>query len=349
MRRALRITAIVLGVAMLAPIAIVGLVLIAASTRYGDRLIEQAIFRLTHGEIVVQGLSVELPGGFRLVRLELRDPRGTWLSADDGRVEWSLSRLLSGDPTVDWLSADGVHFDRIPIPTGPPKPPPSLPIPVRFQVVDISRFDIGPDLIGTAAAFRASGSGRLHTLDDSSVDAKAERLDSPGRYAVVAAIGRAGITIRAEADEPAGGLLAVAGKLPDIGAITARATLEGPRADAALTADVAAGELRAGAHGRINLDSQSADLTLAARAPAMTPRPDFSWQSVAVDAHVSGSATAPEASGTIRIDGLVAAGASATSVNADVAGDKGRIDARPPRSPICACPALNPTCWPPHP
>jgi len=324
MRRALRIAAIGTGIAVLATAGLFALVLVAANTTIGARLVEQVVLRMTHGEIAVEGLSGPLLDAPRIARVELRDPHGTWLSADNIRVQWSAASVLSGTATIDWLNIESIRVNRPPAPAGPPKPF-KLVLPTMAHVVEVARLDLAPALIGTPAAFRLTGSGTVFTFDDNNIDARAERLDGSGHYTATTDIDGSHVAIRVTADEPAGGFLSVVGKLPAIGAITATATLEGPRQSAALTAKVAAGELRAEAHGRINIVDQTADLAFAAQAPAMAPRPDLSWRSVAVDAHVRGSATAPEASGTVRIEDLTAAGASAASVNADLAGDKGRV------------------------
>ena len=57
---------------------------------------------------------------------------------------------------------------------------------------------------------------------------------------------------------------------------------------------------------------------MAAAAPAMTPRPDISWQDVNIAAHVQGTFTRPELSGHVQIDALKAVGAGMAHLTADL-------------------------------
>ncbi len=63
-----------------------------------------------------------------------------------------------------------------------------------------------------------------------------------------------------------------------------------------------AGPLAASAQGTLDLVHNAADLTVAAHAPAMTPRPDVSWQAVALDARVQGAFERPNVNGQLRLD-----------------------------------------------
>ena len=99
--------------------------------------------------------------------------------------------------------------------------------------------------------------------------------------------------------------------------------MAGPRTAEATKLQLSAGPLTASANGTVDLQGQSAMLDVAANAPAMNPAPGVSWQSVALQAHVKGPFTAPDATGTLRLDGLAAAGAAVASLSADLAGNKG--------------------------
>ena len=80
--------------------------------------------------------------------------------------------------------------------------------------------------------------------------------------------------------------------------------LDGPQGAVATHLTLSAGPLHAAADGTLDLEHLAADLTVSASAPAMQPRPDIAWQSVALDAHVSGPFTRPDATGHLRIDAL---------------------------------------------
>ncbi|HEY8289776.1 MAG TPA: translocation/assembly module TamB domain-containing protein, partial [Acetobacteraceae bacterium] len=185
--------------------------------------------------------------------------------------------------------------------------------------------DIGQPVAGQAVALAIDGSARLPSLTEGSAQVEAHRLDAQGTYKLDATIDPARIRATIKADEPPHGLIAGLAALPDLGAITIDATLDGPRTALGTKLAVSAGPLRATADGTVDLVHEAADLSLSAHAPAMAPRPDIAWQSVAVDARLHGSFTRPEATGTVRIAGLAAAGASIATLNADISGDSGQV------------------------
>lgn len=94
--------------------------------------------------------------------------------------------------------------------------------------------------------------------------------------------------------------------------------------------DVAAaiGVMRATAAGQLNLKDSSGDLDVTVSLPAMTPVSDVAWQSASLRAHLSGPMTGPRGSGTLSIDRLTAAGATAERLQADVSADPDRIGAQ---------------------
>ena len=91
---------------------------------------------------------------------------------------------------------------------------------------------------------------------------------------------------------------------------------------------LAAGALRGSARGTVDLEHHAADLDVTATAPAMTPRPDLSWQSVALDAKIDGPFVRPAVSGTLDVDALKAAGASVAQITAKVQGSSGGCGCR---------------------
>ena len=111
----------------------------------------------------------------------------------------------------------------------------------------------------------------------------------------------------------------ISGRYPSTPRWTARATAVGTK----LAVD--AGPLTARAGGTLDLVHSAADLAVQAHAPAMSPRPDLSWQSIALDARVRGQFTAPEANGTLAIAALQATGAAIQRIDATVQGNAGQV------------------------
>ncbi len=91
---------------------------------------------------------------------------------------------------------------------------------------------------------------------------------------------------------------------------------------------VRAGGLAADAHGTLDLKGLAADLDVTAHAPAMAPAPGVAFQDVALHAHVSGPFATPDATGTLHIDALKAAGAAVRVLSADVSGNRGKVSLR---------------------
>ena len=131
-----------------------------------------------------------------------------------------------------------------------------------------------------------------------------------------------------QADEPAGGLLSRLADVPGLGALSIGVAANGPWAGVETRVDAKAGDLRLAASGRVDLPGQSSDFQVTASAPAMTPRPDVSWQAVTLQAHVTGEWLRPHATGTLDVDELAAAGASVRRLQAALTGDLGHVGVR---------------------
>ena len=329
MRRLGRVLLWLLGVLVLIPVLVIVAALVLLNVNPGRRLVEQLARQLTSGQVVIAGLGGRFPDALTLHHAELHDAQGVWLSLDDVVLDWSPLALLHGEARVDRLSAGAVNVPRLPVSSAPAKPQPSsnqpfsLPVRVVVDSLQVQRATIGAPVAGVAAVLSLQGSGRLASLQDGSADVTLHRLDSPGSYEVHGALDPAHLTARLAVSEPAGGLIAEVAKLPNLGAIAVNASVDGPRTAEATKLQLSAGQLTASANGTIDIQDQSAALNVAANAPAMSPAPGVSWQSVALQARVNGPFTAPDATGTLRLEGLAAAGAAVASLSADLAGNKG--------------------------
>ncbi len=331
MRRARRILLWFVGALLALPVVVVAVVFIGLNIGPGRILAEQMIGRLTGGTVIVDRLSGRFPDALRVYHLEVRDAQGAWLIADDVRLDWSPTRLLRRTAQVGLLEAARLQVPRLPA-SSPAEPAPAKPsepftLPVRViaQRVHVARAELGPGVLGAAAALSLDGSADVASLQDGSVDLALQRLDAAGSYKAAVRLEPAHVTATLDAAEPDGGLIATAATLPGLGPITIKAGLDGPRNAAATDLALTAGPLQAGAKGTVDLDGSAADLDVSASAPAMTPRPDVAWQGITLQAHVHGPFAKPDATGQLRVDGLAAAGAAVGRLVADVNGNAGRI------------------------
>ncbi len=330
-RRLLRAAAWTLAVLLAIPVLVLATILLAANTDPGRRLIEREAASLTGGTVVLQGLSGRFPDRLRLAHAELHDADGTWVSLDRLALDWSPLRLISRDAFIDRLDVDALRLDRLPAPS-PAKPDEAkksgsftLPVRVDVQTLHVLRLTLGQPVAGVAAVAEVSGAAHLASLSEGDGSVSVTRIDTPGTYRASGRIGPNSLQATLDAAEPPGGLASTVAHLPDLGALTLHAGLDGPRTAEATTLSLQAGDLRADAHGTLDLANRSADIELAATAPAMTPAPGVSWHGVSLQAHTRGPFTAPDATGHLDIDALAAGGATLDRLLADVSGTLGRV------------------------
>ena len=329
MRLLRRIALWLVAVLVLIPVLAILAALVLLNIDPGRRLVEHLAQQLTSGQVVIAGLGGRFPDALTLRHAEVRDGQGAWLYLDDVALDWSPLALLHGEARVDRVAAGSIDVPRLPVSTAPAKPQPassgsfSLPVRVTLGTLQVNRAAIGAPVAGVAATLSLDGSGRLASLQDGSADVILQRLDGPGSYEVHGTIDPTHLAARLTVSEPAQGLIAQVARLPNLGPITLKASVDGPRTAETAKLQLTAGPLTATADGTIDLQGQTAILDVTANAPAMHPAPGVSWQSVALQTHVQGPFTAPDAAGTLRLEGLAAAGAAVASLSADLAGNKG--------------------------
>ena len=323
MRRALKVAGWTLAVLAALPVLAVLAVWGALNTEWGRGLLEREAGPATGGAVTMSGLSGRFPEALRLRRLELHDAQGVWLVADGIVLDWSPARLFSKVADIQALTAERMEVLRRRVSDSSGSY--SLPVRVVLRLVRVDRLQIDQAVAGTAAVLGLDGHADVTTMSAGSLALSLRPLDGGGAYTLDGTLAPDHATATLDLSEPPGGLIAGLAHLPDLGALNLHAHVDGPTAALATQLALAAGPLRADAHGTVDVPGQSADLDLAASAPAMTPRVDVSWQSIGLDAHVHGQWTKPDASGTLRVAGLQAAGSAVQTVAADVAGNAGHV------------------------
>ena len=199
---------------------------------------------------------------------------------------------------------------------------------VEVEATHVDRVDVGAAVAGAPAAVTLDAVAHLDSLKQGDADATIRQIGGAGTYKLSGRIDDAHITAHVDASEPAHGLVSGLAGLPDLGALAVRASVDGPWTAAVTDVAISAGPLRATAKGSVNVTGQAADLDVGASAPAMAPRPDLTWQSIALDAHVHGPFTKPEATANLRVDSLAAAGAALHQLTAQVSGNAGAVALR---------------------
>jgi translocation and assembly module TamB len=349
------------GVVLLVALLLAGVVG-GSATRPGRAALERLGTALSGGTVHVAGLSGWLFGTSRIARLEVSDAHGPWLTIDGLSLDWSPLRLLAGTVMVRRIAADRVVVSRRPAFAGGSGVGPGagggtarLPVGVDLAALQIARLDlaarvVGPDA-GAAVSLVVDGTARLEAIDrgtarldvrgfgkadrseagqgatgQGTIDQGTTDLGGAGTYTVEATLGPGGLHAALHLAEPAGGLIGSLAALPEIGAITADATLDGKLSAIATKVAVTAGQLQAQVTGQVDASGDySADLQFSAEAPAMAPRAGLSWHDITLNGHLRGPLAKPDAGATLVAEGLSLGQAGIGRITAKVQGNAGSL------------------------
>jgi translocation and assembly module TamB len=327
MRRSVKASLWTLGILATLPLFLTAVVLIAANTQPGRDLIERLVPQVTGGMVRLEGLGGSIPATLRAARIEVGDADGVWLVIEHLTLDWTPSRLLTGEALIDRLSAGKIRLERLPAGSSETSETSSfnLPLRVRLKSLQVARLDLAAAVAGTAESFSIKGQARLVSLTQGDVAIDIRELEGTGSYRLDGNFDPTVLEGRLTVEEPANGSLARLAGLEDLGAIAIDGTLKGPHSAVATDLSLQAGPLSAQVLGKLDLRSYAADLKLTASAPAMRPRPDLSWDAVSLDATLSGQIERPTAVGSLHIAAFHAGGAEIRDIAADVQGDTGQL------------------------
>ena len=288
MRPAVKRTAWIAGGLCLFIVTLIATVWVAGNTDPGRRLIERLTSQLTGGTVQLAGLGGAIPMQLTLDQLQLRDRQGVWLSADHVSLRWHPIEYLRNRVHVDTLQAARLHMERTPVSDGKRGGNATIP---DIEVGDfkIGVVELGAPLVGTPAAFTATGRLQMHSLEDANADLVAHRTDGDGDYVLHASLDPSSMTGSLSVHEPAGGPLENLLSLPGLGALSANASVAGPRSAERVDVTVDAGNLHLHAQGSMDLIRSTADLDYSLQAAALAPRPDLEWSRLALQGNWHGS------------------------------------------------------------
>ena len=297
-----------------------------ANSESGRQFVERKVEQESGGTVKISGLTGSLPGQIAVARIELTDSEGVWATIEDAALDWTPTALLRGKASIRTLSARHVVLLRQPVPeAGESGGKTELPVRVALRHFQIDRLDLAEPVAGAAASLTVSGDADLPSLWHSRADLAVKRLDAEGNYTVHAVLEGDGSQIEITAEEPAQGLLARLASLPDLGLLQLKATLAGPPNAEKIEFHLAAGSLTGEGHGTADFKTRHLDLDLGVRSSAMTPRPDLSWRSAKLEAHVHGAFDQPEAEGHLIVEGIASGGSGLDRVEADLHGKNGKV------------------------
>lgn len=230
---------------LLLPLVAVGLGFAWIQTGAGQRQAAALIGDLASGPdfgLRIGGISGLVPFDMQVRDVEVADADGVWLTVDSAVLAWSPAALLSGTLEIDALTAGTVTVVRPPLP-GPVDPAaeaepfglPELPVGVVVHRLAIDRVALDAPVLGQPAAFSIDGTARLTDPETGLLlTLAAERTDGrDGRMAVdlVYTPQENRLSLKAEVDEPAGGVIATLAQLPDLPPVSVRLDGDGALAD----------------------------------------------------------------------------------------------------------------------
>ncbi len=315
------------------PVLLIALVLIAANFEPSRRLIEEQVRAATQGQVILQGLAGRFPDALRLARLELRDAQGPWLVLEGLSLDWSPQALMGREVRIDRLALEHLSLARLPLSEEKPAPPPDnsgfqMPagILIKIGAFEVARLELLAPIAGVAAILKIAGESSLTSSMQGRVNLIINRLDGPGHYQLTATGDPQTLTAELALEEPVGGLISRLANLPELGALSVTARIDGPHEAEQVHLTIVAGPLKVAIHGKVDGLAQSADLAVEASAPAMRPRADLAWRGVTLSGQVKGSIKTPEALIHLGLEGLEAGGAQLDRLSAEITGSRGAVD-----------------------
>ncbi|HEX3843787.1 MAG TPA: translocation/assembly module TamB domain-containing protein [Steroidobacteraceae bacterium] len=329
MPRGARIAAWSVGGLLLLIVILIVAVVVVGNTTGGRRLLESETAKLTSGRVRIAGLGGSFPGTIDLASLQLSDPKGVWMTADQVSLQWSPLALLAWHMHIDRLHIAAADVARRPIST-PATSSRASSNRSSLPRIDIDRMGVDslvlePAVAGMSARLNIQGNLHYRSMTDARARWVARRTNGLGDYEVVLGMERSRITARLRLEEPAGGPLEHLVNLPDLGALSVVASVDGPRNAEQLRLNAHAGQLSATADGRVDLLGRAADLSYSVSSPAMSPKPGVAWRRLALQGRWMGPMTAPHATGVLDLEGLeLSDGAHLGSLRANLGAD-GRV------------------------
>ncbi|OBZ94412.1 hypothetical protein ADU59_17260 [Pararhizobium polonicum] len=217
-------------------VAVVLVTLFAGFTAPGARFVAAMIekYASTPDQIVrINDPSALLSGDFTASSVTLYDSKGIYAEIREVAIDWSPAALFSRRFDAASLSAGSVRLERLPIPsqeTREVRRTFALPLDVKIDAFNLKEIVIGKDIAGTDQFLSAEGKLNATNASIAAALAVAQR-DRPDAKAIADIVfdpaGNA-LTLETTINEPKGGLLAKAMRLPGEPALNISVTGEGP-------------------------------------------------------------------------------------------------------------------------
>ena len=250
--------------------------------------------------VTITGLEGDLPNDLRARTVEISDAQGVWLHAENVSLNWSAISALGDHFSARRLSAAKIAMFRRPVSSEEESGESPL-----FDIDSIAapHIEIAKSIVGRDTVLRGQGSLRYKSLRQWHADLAVMRIDNGDTYRVRGAIENGVMTGTASVAEKTDGILGALMDLPMLGPVQLHVFADGNARANHVSFRLKAGGLTGSGQGVISLGTRRADLDISLNAPAMRPRSDLSWQSLALDGHIRGAFDAPWVQGRLKVVG----------------------------------------------
>ncbi len=314
----------IVGVLIGAPVLALVLTYALSDTWVGRRTIESAAGLFSGGQVEIDGLGGTFPDVLTADHVAVRDDAGNvWLKLDGVVLDWSAWSVVHNRAEIHSVTAAHAVVLRLPVSKASTS---TSAFRVDVGALAVARVDFSPTLVGHAIAISLKGRGHFVSSNDASWALSAMRLGGDGYLATAGSIDKRAMNATLMLREADDSLAARLAGLPNLGALSIDATIDGARANERLNLDAHAGELDVTAGGAIDLVRRTAALSIGANSDAMAPRPDLSWKSLVFNGHLSGAFSRPDVDGTLTIAEVRGGGGFAQAIKAGVKGEGGALN-----------------------
>lgn len=249
---------------------------VALNTTSGQRLAVSQINKFGHNYVHLNGLSGRFPSSLRVSGLELLDPQGIWLTADQIRLDWSPLALIRRHLSVQSLTAQTIDVLRLPsYPSNPTKNKNtsfSLPhVSVTLEKLEINALNLAPAVAGQAMTLHVTGHAALPNFHRANIALDATTSPDLGTYHLAGTLNPQTVSLDLFVNEPPHGLIGhfLDPKAPQ--KLTITATLKGPRDQAKLNGALALGPAALSFGGHLNLSETTPAADIQIVVPALAP------------------------------------------------------------------------------
>ena len=181
------------------------------------------------GVIRVSGLKGDPLSDATLADIALVDDDGVWLRARDAKIQWTPSRLLSGDLEIETIDVRLIDVQRRPHSTYTSKKGGAPDIGLKLDALTIGELRLADGVLGPAASYTIAGGAQRGREGAGSAMLDLAPLTGPGDRVRASAVWTADGALGGEANAtgPVGGMIATLIEAPADQAVTFKANLSG--------------------------------------------------------------------------------------------------------------------------